>query len=81
MIRLAAMAISEGDAGRQPTALFPDGVEHPRFRGKKVGNGIHILCHKAMVDHLVESKGELRVGFAAMFSPVYLHRSSQKISQ
>ncbi|KAI0787095.1 hypothetical protein BC629DRAFT_1593623 [Irpex lacteus] len=56
MVRVAAMSVPASNSSDYTTALFPDGVEHPRYRGKRAGNGRWVLCYKDAVEHIIESK-------------------------
>ena len=59
MIRLARMHIPESHSGQKSMAFFPDGMEHPRYRGKKAGTASYMLCYKDVVEHFLQSKREL----------------------
>ena len=59
MIRLARMHIPESHSGHKSMAFFPDGMEHPRYRGKKAGTASYMLCYKDVVEHFFQSKREL----------------------
>lgn len=59
MVRVAAMSVPASNSSDYTTALFPDGVEHPRYRGKRAGNGRWVLCYKDAVEHIIESKRKI----------------------
>ncbi|KAI0693568.1 hypothetical protein BC835DRAFT_1275717 [Cytidiella melzeri] len=58
MIRLAAMRVPTTRPNQPPVAFLPDGIEHPRFRGRRAGNGHYVLCYKDAVEHLLGHKGK-----------------------
>lgn len=45
--------------------VFPDGIEHPRFRGRKSGDGQYILCSREVVEEMLAQPRK------AFSSPVY----------
>lgn len=40
--------------------LFPDGLEHPRFRNRRAGRGIYIICRKSAIAE-AEKRSELSI--------------------
>ncbi|KAJ4481961.1 hypothetical protein J3R30DRAFT_3455485 [Lentinula aciculospora] len=43
--------------------LLPDGLEHPKFRGRRSGKGGYVLCWKDAVEHLRISGSYKRIAF------------------
>src|SRR5438046_224724 len=60
MIRLAPFRISPARTGQAvQTSLFPDGLEHPKFKGKNSGRGYYVVCWKAAVEQLPQRSASL----------------------
>ncbi|EED80769.1 predicted protein [Postia placenta Mad-698-R] len=53
-VRLAPVRLPGPLAGKATQILVPDGVEHPRFKPRKVGQGHYVLCWKAIIETLAE---------------------------
>ncbi|KAJ3992329.1 hypothetical protein F5050DRAFT_1579764 [Lentinula boryana] len=43
--------------------LLPDGLEHPKFRGRRSGKGGYVLCWKDALEHLRVSGSYKRIAF------------------
>ncbi|KAI0092602.1 hypothetical protein BDY19DRAFT_925171 [Irpex rosettiformis] len=56
MVRLAPMHVPVDRTGEKLTTFFPDGMEHPRYRGKRAGSACYVLCYKDAVEHIVQSR-------------------------
>lgn len=54
LVRLAPVRLPGPLAGKATQILVPDGVEHPRFKPRKVGQGHYVLCWKAIIETLAE---------------------------
>jgi len=67
MIRLAALKIHSPRILQPMTALLPDGLEHPRFKGRKSGRGWYVLCNKEAINQLLN-----RGTYKRIFSPTPL---------
>ncbi|KDQ08223.1 hypothetical protein BOTBODRAFT_569844 [Botryobasidium botryosum FD-172 SS1] len=50
-----------------PAFLFPDGIEHPRFRAKGNGRGCYVLCWKDALEELGRNRHYKRINPEAPF--------------
>lgn len=50
------MRIPAPRTGQPALTLFPDGIEHPRFRGRKSGRAHYVICRKDAVEEIPERK-------------------------
>ncbi|KAJ3532064.1 hypothetical protein NM688_g7479 [Phlebia brevispora] len=62
LIKLAPMQLPVPRTARKAQTLLPDGIEHPRFRHRRHGSGVYIMCRKVAVDYLVEKEAYKVVG-------------------
>ena len=56
MVRVTGMRITASQLGQTALTVFPDGLEHPKFRGRKSGRAHYIVCRKDAVEELAERK-------------------------
>ncbi|KAJ7086742.1 hypothetical protein C8R44DRAFT_991583 [Mycena epipterygia] len=61
MVRLAPMRVPalRGKSNEDPTFLFPDGLQHPKFKPRKIGRGTYVLCWREALDRLL-SRGRIK---------------------
>jgi hypothetical protein len=54
LIRLAPFRIPSPRSVHEAHSLLPDGLEHPKFKHRKSGSAIYIICWKSAIQHLTE---------------------------
>ena len=54
LVRLTRLHIP-GAKRCETIGLFPDGLQHPRFKSRIINSGKYILCWKAAVESMIDN--------------------------